>query len=42
MNNSIDLKDIKNEIQNIAEAIVAVLGIDVTIVNQDLVRVSLT
>ena len=34
------IKDIKNEIQNIAEAIVAVLGIDVTIVNQDLVRVA--
>ena len=27
-------------IQNIAEAIVAVLGIDVTIVNQNLVRVA--
>lgn len=40
MNNNIDLKDIKNEIQNIAEAIVAVLGIDVTIVNQDLVRIA--
>ena len=40
MNNNIDLKDIKNEIQNIAEAILAVLGIDVTIVNQDLVRIA--
>lgn len=40
MNNNIDLKDIKGEIQNIAEAILAVLGIDVTIVNQDLVRVA--
>lgn len=40
MNNNIDLKDIKSEIQNIAEAIVAVIGIDVTIVNQDLVRIA--
>ena len=40
MNNNIDLKDIKNEIQNIAEAILAVLGIDVTIVNQDLVSIA--
>ncbi|HSQ87254.1 sigma-54 interaction domain-containing protein [Romboutsia sp.] len=37
MNN---IEYIKDDIQNIAEAIVAVLGIDVTIVNQDLIRVA--
>ena len=35
-----NLEYIKEEIQNIAEAIVAVLGIDVTIVNQDLIRIA--
>ena len=35
-----NLEYIKDEIQNIAEAIVAVLGIDVTIVNQDLIRIA--
>lgn len=37
MNN---LEYIKEDIQNIAEAIVAVLGIDVTIVNQNLIRIA--
>ncbi len=36
----INLKYIKDEIQNIAEAIEAVLNIDVTIVDEDLVRVA--
>lgn len=36
----INLKYIKDEIQNIAEAIEAVLEIDVTIVDEDLVRVA--
>lgn len=40
MSNIISLKNIKDEIQNIAEAIVAVLGIDVTIVDQELVRIA--
>lgn len=35
-----NLQYIKEDIQNIAEAIEAVLGVDVTIVNQDLVRVA--
>lgn len=34
------LEYIKSDIQNIAEAIVAVLGIDVTIVDQELVRIA--
>ena len=36
----ISLEYIKEDIQNIAEAIVAVLGIDVTIVDQNLVRIA--
>ncbi|MGX4601355.1 sigma-54 interaction domain-containing protein [Faecalimicrobium sp. JNUCC 81] len=36
----ISLEYIKDDIQNIAEAIVAVLGIDVTIVDQNLVRIA--
>ena len=36
----INLKSIKNEIQKIAEAIEAVLEIDVTIVDDDLIRVA--
>ena len=35
-----NLKYIREDIQNIAEAIVAVLGIDVTIVDDDLTRVA--
>ena len=35
-----NLQYIKEDIQNIAEAIEAVLGVDVTIINQDLVRVA--
>lgn len=36
----ISLEHIQSDIQNIAEAIVAVLGIDVTIVDQNLVRIA--
>ena len=36
----INLKDIKEDIQNISEAMVAVLGIDVTIVDENLVRIA--
>lgn len=36
----IDLEHIKSDIQNIAEAIVSVLGIDVTIVDHNLVRIA--
>ena len=34
------LKDIKNDIQNIAEAILSVLNIDVTIVDENLIRIA--
>lgn len=34
------LKDIKNDIQNIAEAMLSVLNIDVTIVDEDLIRIA--
>ena len=40
MINMIDLEHIKSDIQNIAEAIVSVLGIDVTIVDHNLVRIA--
>lgn len=36
----IGLEYIKSDIQNIAEAIVSVLNIDVTIVNKDLFRIA--
>ena len=34
------LKDIKNDIQNIAEAMLSVLNIDVTIVDENLIRIA--